>query len=230
MFYSYSIFILFILTIIFVPINLIYSYKRKEIFIFNTRFNIKIISYFIIVGIIIIFYLFLLNNLRYVNIIHLIDTYLITLYIIIFFLVVAIAYDIDPYLNYPKKYELQRILKEGDPKIRLEMMKMLSIGIFMTPLFILLPILLGIIPWFSGILLGFNLFVIIEIFRKKYFLDKETFYQDLYKLSKFFNKRLIIIFGTLAFIAIFDILNKVLLDNYTLQPTLEPIIMAEEIS
>jgi hypothetical protein len=100
----------------------------------------------------------------------------------------------------------------------------------MTPLFILLPILLGIIPWFSGILLGFNLFVIIEIFRKKYFLDKETFYQDLYKLSKFFNKRLIIIFGTLAFIAIFDILNKVLLDNYTLQPTLEPIIMAEEIS
>jgi hypothetical protein len=39
---------------------------------------------------------------------------------------------------------------------------------------------------------------------------------------------LIIIFGTLAFIAVFDILNKVLLDNYTLQPTLEPIIMAEE--
>jgi hypothetical protein len=228
MFYSYSIFILFILTIIFVPINLIYSYKRKEIFIFNTRLNIKIISYFIIVGIIMIFYLFLLNNLRYVNIIHLIDTYLITLYIIIFFLVVAIAYDIDPYLDYPKKYELQRILKERDPKIRLEMMKILSIGIFMTPLFILLPILLGIIPWFSGILLGFNLFVIIEIFRKKYFLDRETFYQDLYKLSKFFNKRLIIIFGTLAFIAIFDILNKVLLDNYTLQPTLEPIIMAEE--
>jgi len=228
MFYSYSIFILFILTIIFVPINLIYSYKRKEIFIFNTRFNIKIISYFIIVGIIMIFYLFLLNNLRYVNIIHLIDTYLITLYIIIFFLVVAIAYDIDPYLDYPKKYELQRILKERDPKIRLEMMKMLSIGIFMAPLFILLPILLGIIPWFPIILLGFNLFVILEIFRKKYFLDRETFYQDLYKLSRFFNKRLIIIFGTLAFIAVFDILNKVLLDNYTLQPTLEPIMMVDE--
>ena len=228
MFYSSSIFILFILTIIFLPINLIYSYKRKEIFIFNTRFNIKIISYFIIVGIIMIFYLFLLNNLRYVNIIHLIDTYLITMYIIIFYLVLAIAlYDFDPYLDYPKKYEFQRTLKERDPKIRLEFIKMLSIGIFMTPLFLFLPM-FGIIPWFPIILLGFNLFVILEIFRKKYFLDKETFYQDLYKLSRFFNKRLIIIFGTLAFIAVFDILNKVLLDNYTLQPTLEPIMMVDE--
>jgi len=228
MFYFSSIFILFILTIIFLPINLIYSYKRKEIFIFNTRFNIKIISYFIIVGIIMIFYLFLLNNLRYVNIIHLIDTYLITMYIIIFYLVLAIAlYDFDPYLDYPNKYEFQRTLKERDPKIRLEFIKMLSIGIFMTPLFLFLPM-FGIIPWFPIILLGFNLFVILEIFRKKYFLDKETFYQDLYKLSRFFNKRLIIIFGTLAFIAVFDILNKVLLDNYTLQPTLEPIMMVDE--
>jgi hypothetical protein len=45
-------------------------------------------------------------------------------------------------------------------------------------------------------------------------LNKETFYQDFYKLRKYFNKRLLIVFGALAFVAMFDSLNFLI---YTIQ-------------
>jgi hypothetical protein len=229
MFYLSSIFILFIMTVILIPINLIYSHLTKEIFIFNTRYNIEIILYFTIFGIVITIYLFFLNNLRYQNIFYLIDTYLIVMYIFITLLIVFTAvYGIGFYVNDPKKYVLRKCLKEKDVKIRTEIMKTLASGIFFSPFTLLLPILFGIIPWFSIIFFGFNLFIILEIFRKKYFLDSDTFYQDLSELRRYFNKRLLILFGLLAFIALFDTTKEVLLDNYTIQPKLEPLIVIGE--
>jgi hypothetical protein len=229
MFYLSSIFILFIMTVILIPINLIYSHLTKEIFIFNTKYNIEIILYFTIFGIVITIYLFLLNNLIYQNIFYLIDTYLIVMYIFITVSIVFTAmYGIEIYINDPKKYVLRKCLKEKNAKIRTEIMKTLALGIFFSPFTLLLPILFGIIPWFSIIFFGFNLFIILEIFRKKYFLDRETFYQDLNELRRYFNKRLFILFGLLAFIALFDTTNKVLLDNYTIQPKLEPLIVIGE--
>jgi hypothetical protein len=83
------------------------------------------------------------------------------------------------------------------------------------------------IPWYATIFIAFYLYIIFEIIRKKYFLNKETIYQDFYKLSKYFNKRLTLIFGILAFVAIFDTLNFLLLKNYTLQNILQPIKIAK---
>jgi hypothetical protein len=88
----------------------------------------------------------------------------------------------------------------------------------------------GLIPWYTIILLIFYLYVIFEIIRKKlYFFKEETIYQDFYKLNKYFNKRLLIVFGILTFVAIIDSLNFILLRNYTIQNIIQPILIYEEI-
>ena len=48
-------------------------------------------------------------------------------------------------------------------------------------------------------------------------MKKEIFYQDFYKLSKYFDNGFIVFFGILAFISVFDTLNKILINNYTIQ-------------
>ena len=87
MFYTSTIFILLILTIIIVPIDLIYSYINKKISFFNTKYNILFILTLTIFGIIGIIHLFLLNNLGYEYIIYITDAYLIIIYLIIIFII-----------------------------------------------------------------------------------------------------------------------------------------------
>jgi hypothetical protein len=87
MFYTSTIFILLILTIIIVPIDLIYSYINKKISFFFAKYNILFILTLTIFGIIGIIHLFLLNNLGYVNIIYITDAYLIIIYLIIIFII-----------------------------------------------------------------------------------------------------------------------------------------------
>ena len=90
-FYTSTIFILLILTIIIISIDLIYSLITKKISFFNTKYNILFILSLTIFGIIGIIYSLLINNLGYMNFIHLTDSYLISIYLIIYLLVLTIA-------------------------------------------------------------------------------------------------------------------------------------------
>jgi len=223
-FYTSTILFFFILTIIFVPIILIYSFLNKEVPIFNTIYNIQVILILIIFGIIGIIYSSLLNNLKYLEIIYLTDAYLITIYYSIYILSMLIIiiskldiYYISPYMYID--YGEHNYLKETDARIRRYIffyliMFFLILGIFLSSQIFVLGIK---IPWYGIIIVFFNLYIIFEIIKKRYFLNKETFYEDLYKLSKYFDQRFIIFFGILAFVAIIDTLNFYLINSYTIQ-------------
>jgi hypothetical protein len=120
-------------------------------------------------------------------------------------------------------------LKERNARIRVNIFVALAATttIFMIPLLVFY---FGftIIPWYIIILTVFHLYIIFEIIRKKYFLNKETFYQDLYKLSKYFNKRYAIFFGILLIVAVLDILNLFLFKNFTIQIILQPAIIEKD--
>ena len=100
--------------------------------------------------------------------------------------------------------------------------------IFFMILLLVFYFIITIIPWYIIILIVFYLYIIFEIINKKYFLNKETFYQDFYKLSKYFNKRYAIFFGILLIVAVFDILNLFLLKNFTIQIILQPAIIEKD--
>jgi hypothetical protein len=241
MFYTSTIFILLILTIIIVPIDLIYSYITKKISFFNAKYNILFILILTIFGIIGIIHLFLLNNLGYENIIYITDAYLNIIYLIIILLLmfVMIELKIDIYDLSMLQLDQHQIsirlseniiyLKERNARIRVNIFKALAANtiLFMIPL---LTFYFGftIIPWYIIILIVFYLYIIFEIIRKKYFLNKETFYQDFYKLSKYFNKRYAIFFGILSIVAVLDVLNLFLLKNFTIQIILQPAIIEKD--
>jgi hypothetical protein len=90
-FYTSTIFILLILTIIIVSINLIYSLITNKNSIFNTEYNILFILSLSIFGTIGMIYSFLINKLGYMNFIHLTDAYLISIYLSIYLLVLTMA-------------------------------------------------------------------------------------------------------------------------------------------
>jgi len=243
-FYTSTIFILLILTIIIVPIDLIYSYINKKNSFFNTKYNIQIILTLTIFGIIGIIHLFLLNNLGYENIIYITDAYLTIIYLIIIFIIFLLMFDIiEPKIDLYNLSMLQldqhRIsirlseniiyLKERNARIRVN----IFVALGANTIFFMIPLLIfyfgfTIIPWYIIILTVFHLYIIFEIIRKKYFLNKETFYQDFYKLSKYFNKRYAIFFGILSIVAVFDILNLFLLKNFTIQIILQPAIIEKD--
>jgi hypothetical protein len=237
MFYISIIFFFFILTIIIIPIILIYSYINKIPSVINTKYNLKIILTLIIFGIIGIIYSLLLNNLRYLNIINLTDIYLISLYLSIYLLLLNIVYinryywyAITARLGYNSLFIKKKHIKEINVKkvkggilaIFILFSLILGMLIFYVDLTLITS---GFIPWYAIIFLVFYLYIIFEIIVKRYFSNKETFYQGLYKLNKYFNKNLLIIFGALAFVAVFDTLNLFLLKKYTLQIVLQPVII-----
>jgi uncharacterized membrane protein YhaH (DUF805 family) len=120
-------------------------------------------------------------------------------------------------------YGEHNYLKERDARIRRYVffyliMSFLILGIFLSSQIFVLGIK---IPWYGIIIVFFNLYITFEIIKKRYFLNKETFYEDLYKLSKYFDKRFIIFFGILAFVAIIDTLNFYLINSYTIQNILQ---------
>jgi hypothetical protein len=223
-FYTSTTLFFFILTIIFIPIILIYSFLNKEVPIFNTIYNLQVILILTIFGIIGIIYSLLLNNLKYLDIIYLTDAYLITIYYSIYILSILIIiisklsiYYISPYMYID--YGEHNYLKEKDARIRRYVffyliMSFLILGIFLSSQIFVLGIK---IPWYGIIIVFFNLYITFEIIKKRYFLNKETFYDNLYKLSKYFDKRFIIFFGILAFVAIIDTLNFYLINSYTIQ-------------
>jgi len=232
-FYTSTIFILLILTIIIISIDLIYSLITKKISFFNTKYNILFILSLTIFGTIGIIYSLLINKLGYMNFIHLTDAYLISIYLIIYLLVLTIALTkidfstsaqlIDSkFLNI--KYIKEKVRKRGAAIFFSILMFILLFGIHS---YVFLSN--GLIPWYTIIFFIFYLYVTFEIFRKKYLLKEETIYQDFYKLNKYFNKRLLIVFGILTFLAILDSLNFLLLRSYTIQNIIQPILIYEEI-
>jgi len=234
MFYTSTIFILLILTIIIVPIDLIYSYINKKISFFNTKYNILFILTLTIFGIIGIIHLFLLNNLGYEYIIYITDAYLIIIYLIIIFIIFLLMFTIiEPKIDLYNLSILQ--LDQHHISIRLSenIRVIIFIALVLTTIFFMILLLvfyfiITIIPWYIIILIVFYLYIIFEIINKKYFLNKETFYQDFYKLSKYFNKRYAIFFGILLIVAVFDILNLFLLKNFTIQIILQPAIIEKD--
>jgi hypothetical protein len=229
--YTSIVFFFFILTVIYI---LIRSYINEIISFINTKYNLQIILTLTIFGIIGIIYSLLLNNLRYVNIINLTDIYLIFLFSTILGMVYIIFgigrythYIINSGLYYDNLFIKNKNTKEINVKImkRIILAILILVSLFIVALtfwFNLTLITSGFIPWYAIIFIVFYLYIIFEIIAKKYFTNKETFYQDLYKLNKYFNKRLLLIFGVLAFVAVFDALNLFLLKNYTLQIILQP--------
>jgi hypothetical protein len=220
-FYTTVIFFLLVLTIIVVPTDLIYSYFKKGDSLFNIKYNTQIILIFAIFGLAGIIYSLLINYLGYFNIFSIIDINLIALNLSIYILLYFIAlFNIDFYYKihvwvYYNNY--LKIIKEKDKKIRRKILENLIVYIAMFAFLSFLLFSIRLIPWYFIILFTFYLYIIFEIIRKRYFLNKETIYQDFYKLSKYFNKRLLIVFGALAFVAMFDSLNFLLLKNYTIQ-------------
>jgi hypothetical protein len=244
MFYTSTIFILLILTIIIVPIDLIYSYINKKISFFNTKYNILFILTLTTFGIIGIIHLFLLNNLGYVNIIYITDAYLIIIYLIIIFIIFFMFEMLEPKIDLYNLSMLQLdqhhisirlseniiYLKERNARIRINIFAVLAVNTIFFMMWLLISyFIFTIIPWYIIILIVFHLYIIFEIIRKKYFLNKETFYQDFYKLSKYFNKRYAIFFGILSIVAVFDILNLFLLKNFTIQIILQPAIIERDL-
>jgi Co/Zn/Cd efflux system component len=218
MFYTTIIFFFLILTIIIVPTDLIYSYFKKGGSLFNVKYNTQIILIFAIFGLAGVIYSLLINYLGYFNIFSIIDINLIALNLSIYILLYFIAlFNIDFYYKihvwvYYNNY--LKIIKEKDKKIRRKILENLIVYIAMLAFLSFLLISIRLIPWYFIILFTFYLYIIFEIIRKRYFLNKETFYQDFYKLRKYFNKRLLVVFGALAFVAMFDSLNFLI---YTIQ-------------
>jgi hypothetical protein len=234
MIYTSTIFLFFILTIIIVPIDLIYNYINKIALFINTKYNLQIILTLLIFGIIGIIYSSLLNNLRYLNIINLADIYLVSLFLTIYLLLLGMVY-INRYhhhiINTPLDLDnifikIKHIKERNVKKIkRGVLVNLIAFFLFLGTLYALPLLTIGFIPWYVIIFLVFYLYIIFEIIVKRYFSNKETFYQDISKLNKYFNKHLLIIFGALTLVAIFDTLNLFLLRNYTLQIVLQPIII-----
>jgi len=237
LFYALSIFFFFILTIIFLPIDLIHSFLKKRISFFNTIFNIQFILFLIAFGIISIVYIFILNNLGYISIIYLIDAYLITMYISLYILILIIIFnkmvmflsiiEADFHVTKSNFKEIKTGVnnyKERDVIKRKDLMKFL-LCLFVPLLLIIFAFIIeGILAWYAIIFLIFNSFIIFKILKN--LNNKEFFYyDDLYKiLDNYFDKRFVILFGILAIIAVVDTINKFLLNNYTVQFILQPMI------
>jgi len=227
MFYTTTIFFFLILTIIFISIILINSHRTKEFLIFNLILNIQIIIFFIIFGIVGIIHSFLLSNLTYTNIINLADVYLTVVYLSnLLLLLIIILNKINFYYvsirrNMRARKFFNNFKKYSPEYIKIYMMNIpfvfaiLQYFSFNAYGFIQAPI-----PWLTIIFMVFYFYIVFKILIKK--LEKETFYQGLYILNKYFNIRLFIVFGILTFVAIIDSLNFILLKNYTIQNILQP--------
>jgi hypothetical protein len=227
MFYTTTIFFFLILTIIFISIILINSYRTKEFLIFNSILNIQIILFFIIFGIVGIIYSFLLSNLTYTNIINLADVYLTVVYLsnLLLLLIIILNKINFYYVSIRGKMRARKFFnnfkKDSPVYIKIYMMNIpflfaiLQYFSFNAYGFIQAPI-----PWLTIIFMVFYFYIVFKILIKK--LKKETFYQGLYILNKYFNIRLFIVFGILTFVAILDSLNFILLKNYTIQNILQP--------
>jgi hypothetical protein len=229
MFYTSTTFFFLILTIIFIPIILINSHTTKEFPIFNSILNIQIIIFFIIFGIVGIIYLFLLSNLTYANIINLADVYLTVVYLSVLLLLLMITINkiglyhvpirvvlrAKKFFNYFKKYSPAeiKIYMVGVPFSLATSLQYFSFNVYIF-------VIKAPIPWLPIVLIIFYFYIVLKILIKK--LKKETFYQGLYILNKYFNIRLFIVFGILTFLAILDSLNFILLKNYTIQNILQP--------
>jgi hypothetical protein len=114
--------------------------------------------------------------------------------------------------------------KERDVTKRKDLMKFLLCPFVPLLLIIFILIIEGIIAWYAIIFLIFNSFIIFKVLKN--LNNKEFFYYDgLYKvLDNYFDKRFVILFGILAIIAVVDTINKFLLNNYTVQFILQPMI------
>jgi hypothetical protein len=224
--YTSIVFFFFILTIIYI---LIRSYINKIISFINTKYNLQIILTLTIFGIIGIIYSFLLSNLTYTNIINLADVYLTVLYLSVLLLLLMInlnkigLYHVPirvvlrtkKFFNYFKKYSSAEI------KIYMITLPLSSATPFQLISFnVYNYVIKAPIPWLPLVLIIFYFYIVFKILIKK--LKKETFYQSLYILDKYFNIRLFIVFGILTFLAILDSLNFILLKNYTIQNILQP--------
>ena len=229
MFYTSTTFFFLILTIIFIPIILLSRHTTKEFPIFNSILNIQIIIFFIIFGIVGIIYSFLLSNLTYTNIINLADVYLTVLYLSVLLLLlminlnkiglyhvpIRVALRAKKLFNYFKKYSPAEIkmYMVGVPFSLATSLQYFSFNVYIF-------VIKAPIPWPPLVLMIFYFYIVFKILIKK--LKKETFYQGLYILNKYFNIRLFIVFGILTFVAILDSLNFILLKNYTIQNILQP--------
>jgi len=229
MFYTSTTFFFFILTIIFIPIILFNSHITKEFPIFNSILNIQIILFFIIFGIVGIIYSFLLSNLTYANIINLTDVYLTVLYLSVLLLLlmitinkiglyhvpIRVALRAKKFFNYFKKYSPAEIKMYMItlPFSSATPLQLISFNVYNY-------VIKAPIPWLPIVLIIFYFYIVLKILIKK--LKKETFYQGLYILDKYFNIRLFIVFEILTFLAILDSLNFILLKNYTIQNILQP--------
>jgi hypothetical protein len=229
MFYTSTTFFFLILTIIFIPIILFNSHRTKEFPIFNSILNIQIIIFFIIFGIVGIIYSFLLSNLTYTNIINLADVYLTVVYLSVLMLLLMININKIGLYHVPIRVALRakklfNYFKKCSPaEIKMYMVGVpfslaTSLQYFSFNVYIF--VIKAPIPWPPLVLIIFYFYIVFKILIKK--LKKETFYQGLYILNKYFNIRLFIVFGILTFVAILDSLNFILLKNYTIQNILQP--------
>ena len=229
MFYTSTTFFFFILTIIFIPIILFNSHITKEFPIFNSILNIQIILFFIIFGIVGIIYSFLLSNLTYANIVNLTDIYLTVVYLsnLLLLLIIILNKINFYYVSIRGKLRARKFFnnfkKYSPAYIKIYMINipfvfaLLQYFSFNAYGFIQAPI-----PWLTVVFMVFYVYIVFKMLIKK--LKKETFYQGLYILNKYFNIRLFIVFWILTFIAILDSLNFILLKNYTIQNILQPTI------
>jgi len=229
MFYTTTIFFFLILTIIFISIILINSYRTKEFLIFNSILNIQIIIFFIIFGIVGIIYSFLLSNLTYANIINLTDVYLTVVYLsnLLLLLIIILNKINFYYVSIRRKMRARKFFnnfkKYSPAYIKIYMMNIPFVfAILQYFSFNAYGFIQASIPWLTIIFMVFYFYIVFKILIKK--LKKETFYQGLYILNKYFNIRLFIVFGILTFVAILDSLNFILLKNYTIQNILQPTI------
>jgi hypothetical protein len=229
MFYTSTTFFFLILTIIFIPIILLIKHTTKEFPIFNSILNIQIIIFYIIFGIVGIIYSFLLSNLTYANIINLADVYLTVLYLSVLLLLLMITINKIGLYHVPIRVVLRakkffNYFKKCSPaEIKMYMVGVpfslaTSLQYFSFNVYIF--VIKAPIPWPPLVLITFYFYIVLKILIKK--LKKETFYQGLYILNKYFNIRLFIVFGILTFLAILDSLNFILLKNYTIQNILQP--------
>ena len=229
MFYTSTTFFFLILTIIFIPIILFNSHRTKEFPIFNSILNIQIIIFFIIFGIVGIIYSFLLSNLTYANIINLADVYLTVVYLSVLLLLLMININKIGLYHVPIRVALRakklfNYFKKCSPaeiKMYMIILPLLSTSpIQLTSFNVYNFVIKAPIPWLPIVLIIFYFYIVLKILIKK--LKKETFYQGLYILDKYFNIRLFIVFEILTFLAILDSLNFILLKNYTIQNILQP--------
>ena len=229
MFYTSTTFFFFILTIIFIPIILFNSHRTKKFPIFNSILNIQIIIFFIIFGIVGIIYSFLLSNLTYTNIINLADVYLTVVYLSVLMLLLMININKIGLYHVPIRVALRakklfNYFKKCSPaeiKMYMIILPLLSTSpIQLTSFNVYNFVIKAPIPWLPIVLIIFYFYIVLKILIKK--LKKETFYQGLYILDKYFNIRLFIVFEILTFLAILDSLNFILLKNYTIQNILQP--------